>query len=65
MTAPEALAAFEDLAPAVARLRALQRRCRPFSGDYAALALAIEGLREAAEIVTGRPDLYSASGAHR
>jgi hypothetical protein len=60
MPLPDAVSAFEALAPAVAQLRALQRHCKPFGTDYHAMAVAIAGISEAAEAVTGQPALYGA-----
>lgn len=39
-----AAAAFQSLDPYVRALRDMQFRCRPFGGDYLALALALDGL---------------------
>ena len=59
------VAAFEDLKPLVARLRAMQQTCKPFGRDYHAIAVALEGLDTAAYHFTRRPHFYAAGGAHR
>lgn|GEM_PF-7082807 len=51
---------FEGLAPAIAQLRGLQRHCQPFRADYHAIQIAIAGITEAAEAVTGQPAFYGA-----
>jgi hypothetical protein len=56
---------FDDLAPLVAQLRHLQRRCKPFGYEWCALAVAVEGLGEAAEEVTGEAAFYRTHGDHR
>jgi hypothetical protein len=56
---------FDDLAPLVAQLRHLQRRCKPFGQEWCALAVAVEGLSEAAEAVTGEAAFYRSHGDHR
>jgi len=59
MPTPDA-SAFEALAPAVAQLRGLQRHCKPFGADYHALAVAIAGISETAEAITGQPAFFGA-----
>jgi hypothetical protein len=59
MPTPDA-SAFEALAPAVAQLRGLQRHCRPFGSGYHAIAVAIAGISEAAEAISGQPAFYGA-----
>ena len=49
---------FEALSPLVRALRAAQRHCKPFGADDHAIAVAIAGLNEAAEAVTGEASFY-------
>jgi hypothetical protein len=56
---------FEALRPYVVRLRDLQRRCKPFGRDYHAIAIAIEGLEDAAYHFTRRPHFYADTGRHQ
>jgi hypothetical protein len=53
---------FEVLAPFYATLRAMQRRCRPFSRDYHAIALSLEALETTAYHFTRRPHFFGATG---
>ena len=56
---------FEALRPYAARLRALQRSCKPFGRDYHAIAIALDALETAAYHFTRRPHFYGDSGDHR
>ncbi len=56
---------FEALRPYAARLRALQRNCKPFGRDYHAIAIALDALETAAYHFTRRPHFYGDSGDHR
>lgn len=60
----DAAAEFRKLRPLVDQLRALQRRCRPFGGDYHAIALALEGLETAAYHFTREPRFFGDRGQH-
>jgi hypothetical protein len=67
MLRPLDRADFEALVSLVPALHQLQRRCRPFGADYDALAVALTGLSEAAEAVTGErastgPGIWSGGG---
>ena len=55
-----AVAAFADLDPYAARLRALMRQCQPFGRDYQALMIAWEALNTAAYHFTRDPSFYGA-----
>jgi hypothetical protein len=57
--------AFEAFRPYVARLRDLQRLCKPFGRDYHAIAIAIDGLESCAYHFTRRPHFYETSGKHQ
>lgn len=56
---------FEGLSPLVGQLRRLQRAYKPFGPEWDALAVALAGLNEAAEEVTGEPAFYRDRGNHR
>jgi hypothetical protein len=56
----EAISAFLELEPYHRQLQVLQRRCRPFGGDYLALGVAMEGLDTAALHFTREAAFYGA-----
>lgn len=58
MLKPLGPAEFEELTPLVSALRAAQRQYRPFGPEYHAIAVALAGLNEAAEAVTGEASFY-------
>ena len=58
MLKPLTTADFEDLTPLARALRDAQRHCKPFSADYHAIQVALAGLNEAAEAVTGEASFY-------
>ena len=49
---------FEELAPLVDKLRALQRTCKPFGRDYHAISIALEAMDSTAYHFTRRPHFY-------
>jgi hypothetical protein len=52
---------FEELRPLVAKLRAMQQKCKPFGRDWHAIAMAIAGLDSAAYHFVGVSAFYGAS----
>lgn len=58
----EAREAFTALEPYAARLRALQRACRPFGRDYMAVAIALTSLETAAFHFTRDASFYGLKG---
>lgn len=57
---PDPAPVFAELRPLVARLRALQRQCRPFGPDYHAICVSLAALDETAEALTGRGGFFGA-----
>jgi hypothetical protein len=55
-----AIRAFDELRPFHARLRAMQRNCKPFGRDYHAIAITLDALETTAYHFTRRPHFYGA-----